>query len=852
MMNGNSGSSSYMYAFANQQYDLLAAQQQQQQQQQQAQQPQHSPIRTLSPKPPQHGGYIQQQSASAVAGPESNHYDPTASNHATNRNNNHTAAHHQLLMASMAAAAANYGQQQHQHALQQQQQISASSQSFDPIPLVMPPQAPAPSAQQDNTSFEQILLNMQQQHQQQQQQHAYHNAFALPAPVASNSAAVPLPAVSSSTAGNAASMISGALVHIPKEPWLPEISLHVPSISLEPLSGEAVMQRVASKMEDVLTKYIPCVEFLVQCQQDLRRGLEVAQRRGYRRAAPREFFAQHIDRLPETFFHKNRYQMEPLALQAAYEGLQKLRQDAQSSERQGCEAVKSSFLGGMKDGESWGLRKWLSKHGDALAVCTDLECILNSCQKLDRGATNTKKLSDLLRPVAKQVLDRLKSDIPSSYQQHSTAHPYLPFFHRLEAALRSMSNFDPTDDGVICIDDSDDEDDVVAFVQPVQKPAPSARKPIAAAAARKPAAAGKRKRATPVVEDTTTKEAAAVARSPPKKRVFVTLPPSTKNSDFGDDDTSSSGESEAESVVEIIDLKNGNNNNTDNDWKCPNCDMENAASSSNCLACGEENLFKDIIPGLDYFFDNNGNSGLSRSRASSSASFGSDFLLQELKPQPRREPVWPLPIDEPQVQMATARIIADNLDQLASIFDNNQQGAVRPIHAPYVDFWDGENYASALKLFADLLRRSESPHFLEPVDEERLRQAGNPQSFADVVRHPLSFRDIAVALLGDELQVSAGNDGCLSDRALAAWNMWKGTDLLQAIDLVFLNSLAYGKSLDEGRSPHRSLTNKIRKALWNGITEIVQPQKLSADMKKKCMPVRRSEASGFVVRKSKS
>ena len=761
-------------------------------------------------------------------------------------------------MASMAAAAANYGaqqqQQQQHHALhhQQQQQISASSQSFDPIPLVMPPpQAPAaPSAPQDN-SFEQILLNMQQQ----QQHHSYHNAFALPAPVASNSAAVPLPAVSSShTAGSAASMISGVLVHIPKEPWLPEISLHVPSISLEPLSGEAVMQRVASKMEDVLTKYIPCVEFLVQCQQDLRRGLEVAQRRGFRRAAPREFFAQHIDRLPETFFHKNRYQMEPLALQAAYENLQKLRQDAQSSERQGCEAVKSSFLGGMKDGESWGLRKWLSKHGDALAVCTDLECILNSCQKLDRAATNTKKLSDLLRPVAKQVLDRLKSDIPSSYQQHSTAHPYLPFFHRLEAALRSMSNFDPTDDGVICIDDSDDDDDdVVAFVQPVPKPAP-ARKPIvAAAAARKPAAAGKRKRATPVVEDTTTKEA-AVARSPPKKRVFVTLPP-TKTSNYGDDDTSSSGESEAESVVEIIDLKNGNSNNnnyTDNDWKCPNCDMENAASSSNCLACGEENLFKDIIPGLDYFFDDNGNSGLSRSRASSSASFGSDFLLQELKPQPRREPLWPVPIDEPQVQMATARIIADNLDQLASIFDNNQQGAVRPIHAPYVDFWDGENYASALKLFADLLRRSESPHFLEPVDEERLRQAGNPQSFADVVRHPLSFRDIAVALLGDELQVSAGNDGCLSDRALASWNMWKGTDLLQAIDLVFLNSLAYGKSLDEGRSPHRSLTNKIRKALWNGITEIVQPQKLSADMKKKCMPVRRSEASGFVVRKNKS
>jgi hypothetical protein len=80
--------------------------------------------------------------------------------------------------------------------------------------------------------------------------------------------------------------------------------------------------------------------------------------------------------------------------------------------------------------------------------------------------------------------------------------------------------------------------------------------------------------------------------------------------------------------------------------------------------------------------------------------------------------------------------------------------------------------------------------------------------------------------------------------------MWKGTDLLQAIDLVFLNILAYGKAVDEGRSQHRSRTNNLRKSLWNSINDVVvQHVGMDVERRKQYTPTRRSETSGFVVYK---
>lgn len=280
----------------------------------------------------------------------------------------------------------------------------------------------------------------------------------------------------------------------PVDPWLEELRLEVSGLSLEPMSGVDILHRVETRSEEVITKYLPCVDFLVQCQQELRKGLAAATTKRvvnhmFRDAmTPRQFYNSYIANLPERFYRKNRKTMKPEDLDAAVKELQTLCLNAKGAERQGCEVVKNTFLGGMKDGESWGLRKWLSKHGGALYICNDSECILHSCQKLDRSLDSTRKLGEKLRPIAKRALTRLKADVPSSYQEHSTAHPYLPFFHRLEAALKGMSNFDPEDDDVICIDDDDEVEELKATIPPPQ-PEEKKRKASTTRPRKKPAPA---------------------------------------------------------------------------------------------------------------------------------------------------------------------------------------------------------------------------------------------------------------------------------------------------------------------------------------------------------------------------
>ena len=161
-------------------------------------------------------------------------------------------------------------------------------------------------------------------------------------------------------------------------------------------------------------------------------------------------------------------------LNASFEGIKSLLRDVQKAGLKGSyELMKNNFLGGMRDGESWGLRKWLSKNGGALKICNDIELIWGALRDLPRQESTTKELANILRPKAKFALNQLRSGVPKAYQEVSTAHPYLPFFHRLECALKGLSEFDPDDDGIICIDDSSDEDD---DTEKIKKPAQPAMK----------------------------------------------------------------------------------------------------------------------------------------------------------------------------------------------------------------------------------------------------------------------------------------------------------------------------------------------------------------------------------------
>jgi hypothetical protein len=715
--------------------------------------------------------------------------------------------------------------------------------------------------------------------------------------------------------GNSSSNGGGSSDNIGSDQWLDELRIEVSGLSTEPMSGRQVLSKVRSSLEHVTQRYIPCVDFLVQCQQELRRGLNATASTGRsasnRTLTARQYYAMFVQKLPHRFHSKNQYFMEKQALQDAVHGIQQLVADAQRAERLGAEAVKNQFLGGMKDGQSWGLRKWMATHGNALTICTNIECVHQSVHKLERSAETTRKLTSILRPLAAETLKRLQSDIPKTYQAHSSAHPYLPFFHRLESALRSMSQYDPDDDDVICIDDSDDDEpepvvSTTSKVPPASAPAASRKRPASGAP-------------TAVTLNTSPihKRPPAAPNPVPirkKPREEITIDDDDDGSRNDDDGSSDDG-----SVVEVIEIvNNAEVNSTDEDgenkkqnpqegndynvaagWKCPSCSLLARSSSETCEHCGEVNFMKDLnFFGSVEALINGGMSGASSGsltpppqqlfrqllddddddsslRSSKSPPLAPDDE-NDTKPKAKKAKKarkearevtttqvltrgWPIPLPEPNTVYASSLLMADTVDRVAALFDEGQQHFIRPHTAPFGQFWDGERYAAALKLFSNILRKTDACYFVDAIDDDRLNKAGHPP-FSCVVRHPLCFRDIVAALVqdveGGDGIVPLGRMGQLPvTSGLGAWNMWKGMDLLQAIDLVFLNSLAYGRAVDDApatqRGSHRAKTNKLRKELWDGISRIVVEHVGTADVDRRrlCTPTRRAESSGFIVYK---
>jgi hypothetical protein len=672
---------------------------------------------------------------------------------------------------------------------------------------------------------------------------------------------------------------SNSSPRIAEEPaWMKEITLSVPSLSLQPLTGSEIVKRIKSCMQDVIRRYIPCVDFLVQCQQELRKGIQAAQikpntggssggRRGsagYRGISPRQFYSSYIEGLPNRFYLANDRRMGNAVLQEALQGLQKLRTDAKNVMNQGCEAMKNSFLGGMKEGESWGLRRWLSKNGNALRVCTDLECILKACKELDNSKDATKQLAAFLRPLAKQTLDKLKRDIPASYQERSSAHPYLPFFHRLEAALRNMSQFDPEDDGVICLDDSDEDDDEPIVVLPPSKQKPLPRKRKAA-------------EVEEITIDVASPEQKDVTEPPQKKRVLkdddvkasdsdteyssvqdkaaaattTTTAAATTNTTAttitttAAEDDSSSGESDLDSVIEIV--------------------RESVRKDKDDALKNDVNLGFDsdlqITP--DGWGGNLRVGHANATFSDSSDDEESPSVKMQRKPwadASHRFPMQPSAAELSEAQ-SNARSFAHMIRRLVETFQTNDEQllpspAKRARFGKKNQFWD-LRYHEALRIFSDLLFHPEAMHFIDAVDELGLMRCGYP-SYGSIIMNPLCFRDIVTSLIDED---SASNDsnspprfmsGILPRPSLDKWNMWRGMDLLQALDLVLLNSLAYGRVCEEGKSKNRSRTNELRKQLWDRIQDVVNDNEYDAERRKRATPTRRAESSGFVVFKGKA
>jgi hypothetical protein len=659
---------------------------------------------------------------------------------------------------------------------------------------------------------------------------------------------------------------------------LQDLQIVVSGISLEPLTAMATLERVRSKLLDVLCRYLPCVDFLVSCQQELRRGLQLAtappaasRRRGSssKPRTPRQFHADYVERLPDKFYTANHAVMPADGLHRAGAELQQLRQDARQAERHGCEAVKNAFLGGMKDGESWGLRRWLSKHGAALPVCTDLECIQAAVQKLDRGAASTVQLCALLRPLAQATLNRLRSDIPTSYQEHSTAHPYLPFFHRLESCLRTMATYSPEEDDVICLDDSDDDDDDIV-VQPV----PSAVAPRAVAATgttwETNAATTKRSRPATNIDLSSDEDRAAKKRSLPTTTRLPEAAPTTTMLAAAAADSSSSGESDNESVIEVVGIKVPDDEvaaattmNAD-EWMCYNCGIQQADRlAASCLSCGERrDLLREFLASPAADEDDFLGDFLESTAAPVAAAVAAPEVKKKKAAAPAASLSFPLPLGisaKERNRLGTKlREAARHLDELAVLFDQGQESRVRPRGVPGGKFWD-VRYAAAIRIFVEVLRAPEAAHFWIRVRDEPLIRSGNPP-FGRIIRNPLSFQEVVLAVLGKNAlgdpafnATTASGNGLLPSVGLRSWNVWKGSELLQAVDLVLLNSLAYGKCVGEGKSDHRTQTTHLRRLLWQRIHVVVQNHVGDdATKKKQATPIRRGETSGFVVYKEEN
>ena len=518
--------------------------------------------------------------------------------------------------------------------------------------------------------------------------------------------------------------------------------------------------------------------------------------------------------------------------------------------------MKNNFLGGMKDGESWGLRKWLSRHGGALHICNDLECILRSCQALERSLESTRKIAGRIRPMAEQALKRLKSDVPSSYQEVSSAHPYLPFFHRLESALKGMSNFDPDDDDVICIDDDDEIEDMKHKAQP--------KKPQKKRKADSGRGSSKRSRA------------ASPPGIPPVKTNNTEKARQNKSQDDGDDD-----DDDDDSIIEIFDVVKpsargitggygGNGAATlpsaaaaapgggmadgggiGHDWECSACSIPNSGDLTACILCGrpqhgttEAGIFcsdDGSVKSLSDLHHLDGAASVSDIWDHPSHGGGSK------SPTPKSDIPAALFSHIAGVGEMTQQEMAQAMELLASMAQNNQHLIFKP-NLPCDTFWDqGPNYASALRLLVTLLRHRDVQAFVDPVDEQQLVLLGRP-AYSSVIKHPVCLRDIVKSLCAPDEDGSAQFNGNGVLQRLEKWNMWKGIDLLQALDLVFVNNLAYhGKE----SSKERTKTQKLRRVLWEGINSITAPHLVNADpeRRKQLRPTRRGESSGFVVHK---
>jgi len=452
----------------------------------------------------------------------------------------------------------------------------------------------------------------------------------------------------------------------------------------------------------------------------------------------------------------------------------------------GCESVKNAFLGGMREGKSWGLRRWLSKNGGALHICSDLENIFQALQNLDREAEKTRQLASHIRPIAARVHGQLIREVPSAYQEISSAHPYLPFFHRLESVLKSLSTFDPDDDDVLIIDD---EEELKAL--------------------KKKGTQDESKRKAnntyEINESTTKKQKHEISNG---NEFIGGNIPNFNSKTIQDDKDSIDCEVICitnPSFRSTVDKKNPYTNVNmpiqkydysetvskvpPNSWRCKQCTYLNDGASQHCYMC---EIDEDYTP---------------------------------IPVTVKTSNTHPTPTNREYIDIES---LFKRIESLASKYDHIKCPNYFMCDAE--QFWNQpRNFAYAVRLLAALIRNPAASMMTEPTIQN------SNDDFKLNIMKPLCFRDIANALLC----TTTAYKGKLM--VSLHWNMFNGRDLLEATDLVLLNSLVFYSR--NKSSALRPVIIQLRKRFWEDIR--------SRARDRANMPMKRGEKSGYVVSKRK-
>ncbi len=770
---------------------------------------------------------------------------------------------------------------------------------------------------------EQMQLKQQMQHQQHynnKETTRPHTSFStielgssrgmLPRSTKSSSAA----AAAVATATTSSSWLSpncadhSSLPSAQIDPLLERISLTVTAVSLTPMSGNEVVRHIRNKTDDVITRFLPCVDFLVNCQQELRQGLALAQQqqqkqqRGRRGAqsrnnaivTPRQFHASYVAPLPNRFKRQNEPLMAREHLHHALSSLESLVRDAAAAVPQGHDHVKNAFLGGMRENQSWGLRKWLSEHGGAGSICNDVEEVMRHIKALKKEEETTKRLAEMLRPIARQAHDRLKKDVPASYQEKSTAHPYLPFFHRLESCLKQMASYDPEEDDVICLEDSDDEDVTVLSDKAVMRQSPVAttsRSPSTSLpSTMKEDTAFSSKWAEGFVEGRMGNETKRLKldsggqsstagpligeqyedgeKDKMKEPEVICLVDSDDEEDekstfghtiaFGFDlgrlDSLSPRPLVRKMATDVPQKGSISQHGTfaqAGEWRCVQCTFLNEAFSKQCAMCNDDDSadggnntddLANFLGGGSFLLDGPGNHSIN----------GSDNCLQLNCLSPTNN----FTTDSEQHQWrALQSADARELECLAKHI-SGKGSLPNQAHLQTDKFWAmSDTFPKVLMLFSSILQHPTSYRFLEPVNETQLLMAGSPE-YTSIIKHPLCFHEIVSALSRSEdavvhpflsMRLSNGKLSVANNGELEHWNMWNGLHLIEAIDLVLLNSLAYNGSFENSQQQQIE-TESLRDLLWEGVNSLLK--RLQPHRRREHLPQRRSVDSCFVVVKA--